>query len=86
MDARNSPLRELRLSLPMPATLDEVATWVRMRGLRCTVGHLSAVERGLKPGGAKLRAVLGLYYGKTPTEMRRIMDDTGRMVRARKRA
>lgn len=72
----DSPLRKLRLTLPMPATLDDVAAWVRSYGLRCTAGHLSAIERGLKPPGPKLRAALALYYGMSPTRMAGILTRT----------
>jgi len=72
----DSPLRTLRLSLPIPATLEQVAQWVRGRGLRCTAGHLSAVERGIKPPGPKLRAVLAAYYERTPAQMERVFSGT----------
>ena len=79
-----TPLRKLRLMLPVPMTLEEVSAWLRSRGLRCTAGHLSAVERGLKPPGPKLLAILGDFYGRTRHQMEEAVRRSGQAPRRRR--
>lgn len=71
-----SPMKALRMAMPVPPTLEDVSRYAIMRGVNCTPGHLSAVERGAKRAGPRLLAVLADYYQVERDDVVGAMDKT----------
>ena len=78
------PLRNLRVELERPLTLEGVAEKLRdVHGLRCTRSWLSRIERGTGDASPRLEAALAVVYKTSRAQISRMILST-RAARKRK--